>query len=107
MFYFLHFLSRKILICFKRPVIATQPFQINCFAIATKGFKQSEYRTTGYFNINLSVIMTTIPSACPLTAKWFQIHREHGFVLNRKSFKSILIGDSFNSLITFLLQDME
>ena len=34
--------------------------------------------------------MTTIP----LKAKWFQMHREHCFVLNSKSFKSILVGDS-------------
>ena len=39
--------------------------------------------------------MTTIPLACPLKAKWFQMHREHCFLLNSKSFKSILIGDSF------------
>ena len=38
--------------------------------------------------------MTTIPLARPLKAKWFQMHREHCFVLNSKSFKSILIGDS-------------
>ena len=38
--------------------------------------------------------MTTIPLARPLKAKWFQVHREHCFALNSKSFKSILIGDS-------------
>ena len=38
--------------------------------------------------------MTTIPLASPLKAKWFQVHREHCFLLNSKSFKSILIGDS-------------
>ena len=48
----------------------------------------------GYFNINLLVILTTISLACPLKAKWFQMHREHCFVLNSKYFKSILIGDS-------------
>ena len=73
--------------------MATQLFEINCFARATEGFKQFEYRTTGYFNVNLSVIMT-IPLARPLKAKWFQMHRKHCFLLNSKSFKSILIGDS-------------
>ena len=38
--------------------------------------------------------MTTIPLARPLKAKWFQVHREYRFLLNSKSFKSILIGDS-------------
>ena len=38
--------------------------------------------------------MTTIPLAHPLKAKWFQMHREHCFLLNSKSVKSILIGDS-------------
>ena len=38
--------------------------------------------------------MTTIPLARPLKAKWFQMNREHCFLLNSKSFKSILIGDS-------------
>ena len=38
--------------------------------------------------------MTTIPLARPLKAKWFQMHREHCFLLNSMSFKSILIGDS-------------
>ena len=85
---------RKFLYVLKHPVIATQLFEINCFARATEGFKQFEYRTTGYFNINLSVIMTTIPLACPLKAKWFQMHCEHCFLLNSKSFKSILTGDS-------------
>ena len=84
----------KFLYVLKRPVIATQPFEINCFAIATEGFKRFKYRITVYFNINLSVIMTTIPLALPLKAKWFQIHREHCFLLNSKSFKFILIRDS-------------
>ena len=88
------FYLRKFLYVLKRPVIATQPFEINCFAIATEGFKRFKYRTTVYFNINLSVIMTTIPLALPLKAKWFQIHREHCFLLNSKSFKFILIRDS-------------
>ena len=38
--------------------------------------------------------MTTIPLARPLKAKWFQMHHEHCFLLNSKSFKSFLIGDS-------------
>ena len=38
--------------------------------------------------------MTTIPLARPIKAKWFQVHREYRFLLNSKSFKSILIGDS-------------
>ena len=38
--------------------------------------------------------MTTIPLARPLKAKWFQMYCEHCFLLNSKSFKSILIGDS-------------
>ena len=38
--------------------------------------------------------MATIPLARPFKAKWFQMHREHCFLLNSKSFKSILIGDS-------------
>ena len=38
--------------------------------------------------------MTAIPLARPLKAKWFQVHREHCFLLNSKSFKSFLIGDS-------------
>ena len=84
----------KFLYVLKLPVIATQLFERNCFAIATKGFKRFEYGTTGYFNIKLSVIMATIPLALPLKAKWFQMHREHCFHLNSKSFKSILIGDS-------------
>ena len=37
--------------------------------------------------------MTTIPLVRPLKAKWFQMHCKH-FLLNSKSFKSILIGDS-------------
>ena len=90
MFYFLHFLSRKILICFKTPSYCHS----TVLNIATKGFNQFEYRTTGYFNINLSVITTTIPLARPLKAKWFQMHRKHCFALNSKNFKSILIGDS-------------
>ena len=44
--------------------------------------------------------MTTIPLAHPLEAKWFQMHCEHCFLLNNKSFKSIFIGDS---LMTGLL----
>ena len=44
--------------------------------------------------INLSVIMTTIPLAHPLEAKWFQMHGEHCFLLNNKSFKSIFTEDS-------------
>ena len=91
--FFTFFLSRKILVL-TRPVIATQLFEINCFAISTKGFKQFECRTTGYFSVNLLVIMKTIPLVRPLKAKWFQIHREHCFVSNRKSFKSIFIWDS-------------
>ena len=43
--------------------------------------------------INLSV-MTAIPLAHPLKAKWFQMHGEHCFLLNNKSFKSIFTGDS-------------
>ena len=42
----------------------------------------------------LLVIMTTIPLARPLKAKRFQMYREHCFLLNIKSFKSILMGDS-------------
>ena len=38
--------------------------------------------------------MTTINLAGPLKAKWFQMHCGHYFVLNSKSFKSILFGDS-------------
>ena len=38
--------------------------------------------------------MTTIPLARPLKAKWFQMHREHCFLLNSKSFKSVVIRDS-------------
>ena len=38
--------------------------------------------------------MTAIPLTRPLKAKWFQMHRKHCFLLNSKSFKSILIGDS-------------
>ena len=38
--------------------------------------------------------MTTIPLACPFKKRWFQMHHEPCFVLNSKSFKSILIGDS-------------
>ena len=38
--------------------------------------------------------MTTIPLARPVKAKWFQMHREHCFLLNSKSFKSIVIRDS-------------
>ena len=38
--------------------------------------------------------MTTIPLARPLKAKRFQMHHEHCFLLNSKSFISILIGDS-------------
>ena len=49
---------------------------------------------TSAINIHLSVIMATIPLARPLKAKWFQMHREHCFLLNSNSFKSILIGDS-------------
>ena len=79
-FFNFYFLSREIRIC---------------FAIATEGFKQFEYRATIYFNINLSVYMATVPLARPLKAKWFEIHREHCFLLNSKSFKSILIGESF------------
>ena len=93
--YSLHsFYLEKFLYVSKRPVIATQPFEINCFAITTEGFKQSEYQRTGFSNINLSVIMTTILLARPLKAKWFQMHRKHCFLLNSKSFESILIGDS-------------
>ena len=58
--FFTFFYIRKFLYVLKLPVIATQPFEINCFAIATEGFKQFEYGTTGYFNINLSVIMTSV-----------------------------------------------
>ena len=67
---------------------------IPLYLLATEGFRRFTYGTTDYFNINLSVIMTTIPLARPLKAKWFQMHREHCFLLNSKSFKSILIGDS-------------
>ena len=38
--------------------------------------------------------MTTITLTGPLKAKWFQMHCRHYFVLNSKSFKSILFGDS-------------
>ena len=94
MLYPLHlFLSRKIL-CFKTPSYYHSTFEIDCFAIATKCFKQFEYRTTVYFNINLSVIMTTIPLARPSKAKWFQMCREHCFLLNSKSLKFILINGS-------------
>ena len=37
--------------------------------------------------------MTTIPLARPLKAKWFQMHWEDCFLLNSKSFNSILIGE--------------
>ena len=67
---------------------------IPLYLLATEGFRRFAYGTTDYFNINLSVIMTTIPLARPLKAKWFQMNREHCFLLNSKSFKSILIGDS-------------
>ena len=70
------FLSRKILICFKTPSYCHSTV-LNSFAIATEGFKRSEYRTTCYFNINLSVTMTTIPFARSLKTKWFQMHSEH------------------------------
>ena len=33
----------KFLYVLKRPVIVTQPFEINGFAIAIKGFKRFEY----------------------------------------------------------------
>ena len=65
---------------------------MHCFVIATEGIKRFEYRTTGYLNNNLLVIITTILLACPLKAKWFQMHCKHCLVLNNKSFKSILIG---------------
>ena len=80
--------------CFKTPSYYHSTFEIDCFAIATKGFKQFEYRTTIYFSISLSVIMTTIPLARPSKAKWFQMYREHCFLLNSKSFKFILINGS-------------
>ena len=55
MLYSIHFFYlEKFLYVLKRPVIATQPFGRNCFATATEGFKQFEYRTTDYFNINVS-----------------------------------------------------
>ena len=38
--------------------------------------------------------MTAIPLARLLKGKWFQMDREHCFLLNSKRFKSILIGDS-------------
>ena len=93
LFFFILFISQNSYVL-TRPVIANQPFEMNCFAISTKGFKQFECQTTGYFNINLSVIMTTIPLARPISTKWFQMHCEHCFVSNSKSFKSIFIGDS-------------
>ena len=69
--FFTFFYIRKFLYVLKLPVIATQPFEINCFAIATEGFKRFKYRTTVYFNINLSVIMTAIPLA--------RLLKENGF----------------------------
>ena len=73
MLYSLHFFYlEKFLYVLKRPVIATQPFERNCFVIATEGSKRFEYRTTGYFNINLSVIMTKIPLARPLKQNGFK-----------------------------------
>ena len=41
MLYSLHFFNLgKFLYVLKRPVIATQQFEINCFAIAAEGFKR-------------------------------------------------------------------
>ena len=37
--FFTFFYLRKFLHVLKCPVIATQPFEINCFTIATEGFK--------------------------------------------------------------------
>ena len=62
--------------------------------MATEGWKRLEYQTTGYLNLNSSVITATISWASPWKAKWFQMHREHCFMLKSSSFKSILIGDS-------------
>ena len=67
---------------------------IPLYLLATEGFRRFAYGTTDYFNINLSVILTTIPLARPFKAKWFQKHREHCFLLNSSSFKFILIGES-------------
>ena len=73
MLYSLHFFYlEKLLYVLKRPVIATQTFERNCFVIAAEGFKRFEYRTTGYFNRNLSVIMTTIHLARPLKQNGFK-----------------------------------
>ena len=62
--------------------------------MATEGWKRFEYLTTGYLNLNSSVITATISWASPWKSKWFQMHREHCFILKSNSFKSILIGDS-------------
>ena len=62
--------------------------------MATEGWKRFEYQTTGYLNLNSSVITATISWASPWKSKWFQMHREHCFILKSNSFKSILIGDS-------------
>ena len=108
MLYSLHFFYLgKFLYVLKLPVIATQLFERNCFAIATKGFKRFEYGTTVYFNIKLSVIMATIPLALPLKAKWFQIHREHCFLLNKQEPQIYPHWRLLNGWITSSLQDME
>ena len=62
--------------------------------MATEGWKRFEYQTTGYLNMNSSVITAAISWASPWKAKWFQMHREHCFILKSNSFKSILIEDS-------------
>ena len=93
-FVFYIFYLGKILYVLKQQVIGTQTLQINRFAIPTKDFKQSEYWTINYFNINSSIIMTTIPLERRWKAKWFQNYRKNCFNLNSKSFKSIIVGDS-------------
>ena len=62
--------------------------------MATEGRKRFEYQTTSYLNLNSSFITAAISWASPWKAEWFQMHREHCFILKSNSFKSILIGDS-------------
>ena len=56
----------------KPPPVLSGNNTIPLYLLATEGFRRFAYGTTDYFNINLSVIMTTIPLARPFKANGFK-----------------------------------